>query len=142
MSTVGRCFETRLFKNLSNHIFCSLLFRKYVTDEDHISFWKCSIVDVDLRHGAKKWEFFFCFLDNCTWIEWGNFFLLRREYLLSAVNAITNTPRISDTLRRTFSKTTFEKGMKQYDGSVEVQFFRLFNMFTLARYSKLGFLEV
>ena len=105
-------------------------------------FWKCSIVDVDLRYGAKKWEFCFCFLDNCTWIEWGNFFLLRREYLLAAVNAITNTPRISDTLRRTFSKTTFEKGMKQYDGSAGVHFCRLFNMFTLARYSKLGFLEV
>ena len=43
----------------------------------------------------------------------------------SAVNVLTNTPRISDTLRRIFSDSIFAKVKKQYDGSALVQVYRL-----------------
>ena len=75
-----------------------------------------------------------CFLDNCSWIGCGKFFLLRREYFPSTVNVLTNTHRISEPLTLTFSNTIFAKVIKQYDGSAVVHFFRLFNMLTVPRY--------
>ena len=37
---------------------------------------------------------FCCFLDNFNWIGCVKLFLLRREYLSSAVNALTNSPKV------------------------------------------------
>ena len=62
-----------------------------------IFFSKCSKFDVDFRYPAKNWQNIFCFLDYCSWIGCGKFFLLQRESLSSAVDVITKTPRISDT---------------------------------------------
>ena len=56
--------------------------------------------------------------------------------MTSAANMLTNTPRISDTLRQTFFNSLFAKVMKQYHGSAVVQFFRLFIMLTVARCSE------
>ena len=137
MFTVARCSEkTSLFKHLANHIFFSLQFENYINDVAHIFFWKCSIFDVDFRYAPKNWEIFSCFLDNCTWTECGKFFLLRGEKVSSAVSMITNTPRISNTLRPTFSKSTFANGMKQYDGRSAAEVFRHYNMLTVRRCSK------
>ena len=47
--------------------------------------------------------------------------VLGREHMSSAVSVLTNTPKISDTLRQTFE-------MKQYDESGAVQLFGLFSM--------------
>ena len=85
---------------------------------------------------SKKWRKNLFFLDNCSWIGSGKFSLLRREYLSSLVNVIANTPRISDTLRRTFSNSIFAKVIKVYDGSAVLQVFWLFMMLTLRRYSE------
>ena len=41
--------------------------------------------------------------DNCIWTGWRNFSLLWQEYLSSAINVLTNTPKISYlTLREVF----------------------------------------
>ena len=84
----------------------------------------------------------FRFLDNCSWIGCGKFFLLRREYLSSAVSVLTNTPNISDTVRRIISNSIFAKVMKKYDGSAVVQVFRLFNILTVARCSEARLLYI
>ena len=73
----------------------------------------------------------FCFSDNCIWICCGNFFLLRREYLSSAVNVLSNSPKISDILRWTFSNAISTKVMKQYDESALVKPLRRFKMLTV-----------
>ena len=127
MLPVGQCSEARLFRHLTNCIFCSLWFRKYITFEG------VTISTSDMEEKILK---IFSFLDNCSWIGCYKFFRLRREYLPSAINLLTNTSRISDTLRRTFSNSLFAKVMKQYDRSDVVQIFRLFYMLTVARCSE------
>ena len=134
MLTVASFFETRLLRHLTNHIFCSLEFWKYITYEGHLFSFKmfkpwCRF-PICSRKLKKK---ILSFLVSCSWIGCSKFLLLRREYLLSAVNVLTNTLRVSDKLRRTFPNTIFAKVMKQYDESAVVQFFRLFNMLTVAQ---------
>ena len=62
--------------------------------------WKYSKIDGDFKNGAENLEKVFCFLDNCVWIGWGTFYLLRRKYLSSAVNVLTNSSKISDITKR------------------------------------------
>ena len=95
--------------------------------------------DVDWRYPAKISEKNFCFLDNCNWVGCCNFFLLWRHYCSSTVILLTNTPRISDTLRRIFSNSVFAIVMKQYDHSALVHFFRPFNILTVKRCSETRF---
>ena len=68
--------------------------------------------------------------DNCS------LFLLRRAYLSWPADELTSTPKVSCILRQIFSNSIFAKMMKQYDGSAVAQFFRLYNMLTVARCSE------
>ena len=54
-------------------------------------FWKCSKFNVDFENGRKNLEKGFCFWDNCVRICCVKLSLLRREYLSSAVNVLTNS---------------------------------------------------
>ena len=56
---------------------------------------------------------------------------IMKRILVTAAYVGTNTPKIPDTLRRTFFNSIFAKVMKQYDESAVVQFFGLFNMFAV-----------
>ena len=136
MFTVARCSETRLFRQLNSHIAHSLSFRKYISFEGPLFFSKCSKFDVDFRYTAEKLEKIFRFLENYRWIACHKFFLIRGQYLSSAVHLLTKTPRILDPLRWTFSNSIFSKVMKQFDVTAVVQVFRLFNLLTVARCSK------
>ena len=54
-------------------------------------FWKCSKFKVDFENATKNWEKAFCFWDNCVRIGCIKLSLLRREYLSSGVNVLTNS---------------------------------------------------
>ena len=56
--------ETRLFRHSSNHLLHSLLFRKYISNDGHHFFSKCSIFDLHLNNDEKDSEKVFSFLDN------------------------------------------------------------------------------
>ena len=55
-----------------------------------IFFWKCSKFDLAFKNAETNWEYNFCFRDYCIWIGRFKLSLLRREYLWSAVNMLTN----------------------------------------------------
>ena len=54
-------------------------------------FGKCSKFNVDFKNGRKNPEKAFCFWDNGVRIGCVKLSLLRREYLSSAVNVLTNS---------------------------------------------------
>ena len=68
MLTFKRCFETGLFRHLTNHAFRSLLFRKYITYESHLFFRRCSKFDILFRNSARNSEKVSYFKCNCIWI--------------------------------------------------------------------------
>ena len=70
---------------------------------------------VDFRNGIKFWQKVIDFLDNCIWTGCGSFSLLWREYLPSAVNVLTNSPKISDQTKREI----FQLNLSQIDGKLK-----------------------
>ena len=72
------CFGVRKFKNTSavRVIFLLKLFK----------------VECKFRKCKQNWENIFRFWDNCIWKGCFILSLLRRHYLLSAVNGLTNSP--------------------------------------------------
>ena len=54
-------------------------------------FWKCSKFKVDFENAIKNWEKAFSFGDNCVQNGFVKLSLLRRGYLSSAVNVLTNS---------------------------------------------------
>ena len=92
-------------------------------------FSKCSKFDLVFRYAAKNSEKSFSFLDNDSWICCGKFFLLQGEYWSSAVNVLTNTPKVEDVTKTDiFQLNSCQSGA--------VQSFRLFNMLTVEGCSK------
>ena len=69
--------------------------------------------DLDSINGTKNWGKVFYFLDNCIWIISGKVSQYWREYLLSAANVLTKTPKISyinkGDILQTISPTADEK---------------------------------
>ena len=67
-------------------------------------FWKCSKLNLNFENAEKKknWEKVFAFWDNCIWRCCHKLSLLRREYLSSAVNVLTNSPVILHITERDF----------------------------------------
>ena len=86
--------EAILFWYLSNSVFGSPQFRKYVSYECHLFFWIFSKFYLDFKNVDKNWEKLFCFWDNCIWIGCCRYCLLRREYLSWAVNVLKNGLKI------------------------------------------------
>ena len=79
------------------------LWRSYI-------FWKCSKLNQIYKTETKKWENIFRFLYYCSWKSSYNIFLLRREYLLSAVSRLTNSPKIFHITERVFKPELPSKG--------------------------------
>ena len=55
---------------------------------------KCSKLNLNLGNAKRKSEIIFPFWDNCIWKCCNKLPLLRREYLSSAVNELTNSPNM------------------------------------------------
>ena len=62
--------------------------------------WKCSKFDVNLKNIENNWQKSFCLRDKCIWIGCVKLPLLRREYLSSAVNVLTNNLQIFHVTKR------------------------------------------
>ena len=62
--------------------------------------WECPKYNVDLENSKKIAEKSFCFRDKCIWICCVKLPLLRREYLLSAINVLTNSFKIFHVTKR------------------------------------------
>ena len=67
-----------------------------------IFFLKVFKIFFAFQKGRKSWEIFFCLWDNSVWIGCVKLSLLRREYLLSAVNALTNSLETLHITKRDF----------------------------------------
>ena len=67
MFTAHKCFDTGLFKHLSNPAFCSLTFHKKMNSESHLFF---QIIQnfMWIWEMQREIEKIFRFLDNCIWV--------------------------------------------------------------------------
>ena len=99
--------ETGFFRHLYNHLFRSPEFRKDILYQGHRFFWKCSKFNVDFKNPKKNQEWVFCFWDYSIWIGFVKLSLLRREYLSSAVNVLTNSLNILHSTNRQFFQLNF-----------------------------------
>ena len=70
-------------------------------------FWKCSKLNLNLENPKTDSENIFPFWDNCIWKSCNKLSLLRKEYLLSAPNGLTNSPKILHITQRDFFKLNF-----------------------------------
>ena len=68
--------------------------------ESHAFSSKYPNLNLNLQTTKKKKENIFRFSDNCIWKGCYKLSLLRREYLLLAVNELTNSPKILHITRR------------------------------------------
>ena len=91
--------EARLFTHLSNHVFRSPYFGNTYAMRV-IFFWKCLKFNLDLNNAQNNSEKAFCFWDKCIWICCVKILLLRREYLSSAVNYLTDSLKIFHVTKR------------------------------------------
>ena len=82
--------------------------------EDSPFFWKCSPFHVDFRKAIKNPEKIFYFKDNGVWTCRVKVCILRREYVFSAVNVLTNSPNILDLTKADF----FQLNLSQTHGKV------------------------
>ena len=69
-----------------------------------IFFWKMFEIKYKFRKYKKKLKKYFRFWDNCIWKCYYKLSLLRRDYLLSAVNGFTNSPKILHITQRDIFK--------------------------------------
>ena len=107
----GTAFRSGIFQT-----FILSPFSEKVISETHrlwgsCFFWKCSKFNVDFRNEQKNWEKVFFLWDNSIWIGSIKFRLLRREYLSSAVNVLTNCLKILHSTKLDF----FELNYRQID---------------------------
>ena len=96
--------ERILFRYLSNHVFGTPKFRKYIGYDGHLFFWKCSKFNVDFINEQKNWKKFFYLWDNKIIIGCVKLSLLRREYLSSTLIVLTNTVKILLSTKRAISR--------------------------------------
>ena len=99
MLLVEEFSQTGLFRHLSNHVFHSPYGQKYISYEGHL-FLKMFKIDSNFRKCKKKIEK--TVFDKCIWKCCNKLPLLRREYLSSAVNRLTNSPKILHITQRDF----------------------------------------
>ena len=69
----------------------------------------------------KNPEKVFCFKDNGVWTCCVKIFILRVEYVYSAVNVLTNGLIFQILLWQTFSSSIYPRFMEKYDNSSAVQ---------------------
>ena len=93
--------EIGLFRHLSNHVFRVRNFGN--TNAVRVIFFsKNSKFNLDFKKGAKNWENFFCFWQNCMWTATVKLSLLRTGYFSSATNVLATSPKIWDINKRDF----------------------------------------
>ena len=98
--------ETGLFRDLSNHVFRSLRF-KNTSGRRVISFEKIFKIEFKFRKWKKILPIIFCFWDNSIWKCCYKLSLIRREYLLLALNGLTNSPKILHITQRNYFNLNF-----------------------------------
>ena len=91
-----------------------------------IFFSKYLKIDVKFRNAGNNWVKNFFVLDKRIWIGSGTLFLLRGEYLSSAVIVLKNSPKISDVTKRDIFQFNFLRVMEKCDKSAFVQISSLF----------------
>ena len=94
--------ETGLFRHLSNHVFRSPVSSKMHQLSLPSFYWTCSKFILNLENAKKSSENIFRSLHNSIWKCCNKLPLLRREYLSSAVNGLTNSPKILHITQRDF----------------------------------------
>ena len=72
-------------------------------------FWKSWKFNLDFKNAKKKkrWEENFRFWDHCISIGCNNMFLLKREYLSSSGNVLTNSLKILHITKRDFFQLNY-----------------------------------
>ena len=93
--------ETELFRLLSNHVFGGPQVQRYINYDGHLSFENVENW-IKIQEMKKNSENIFRFLDNFISKCCYKLALLRREYLLSAVNRLTNSRKILHIIQRLF----------------------------------------
>ena len=91
---------------------CNKVFLQSVISEIHklwgsFFFSKCSKVHLHFKNTEKNVRKCFCFIDNSIWIGYVELSMLRREYLSSAANDLTNGAEILDITNRDFFQLIF-----------------------------------
>ena len=93
-----------LFIDFLNHVFRSPQFREKHQLWLSSFFWKCCKFNSNFKNIETHLENVFFLWDNCIWIGCFKLFLLRREYLWSAVNMLTNIFKTLHVTNRDFSQ--------------------------------------
>ena len=104
---------TGAFRHLSKPVFRCREFRKYRRYVVRF-FKKCWKFTVDSKNEEKNWEKMFCFWDKCIWIVCIELSLLRREYLSSAVNLLTESLKTFHVTKKNFSNSLTFRVINQY----------------------------
>ena len=117
--------ETRFSGHLFNDIFRSPWVRKNIRYEGYI-FWKVLKIESIFRKLKRKLETIFRFCDNCIWKCCDKLSLLKREYLLSDVNGLRNSPGILHIIRETFWTGIAFAGINKYGKGAVVQLWTVF----------------
>ena len=87
---------------------------------------KCSKFNVDFKTAEENWVKVFCLCYNCIWICCIKLSLLRREYLSSEVNVWTNSLKIFQSVKVTFSNSILFVVIKKYDKGATVMIWTVF----------------
>ena len=77
--------------------------------------------NLDFENPLKNWGKVFCFRDNCVWIGIIKLSLLRRGYLSFVRNVLTSCPKISMSIRETFSNSIDLSVINEYDKGAVMQ---------------------
>ena len=98
--------KTGVFRNLSNHLFRSPYFRKYISYEDQL-FLKMLKIHCKFHKRIEKWEKICCSWERRIWSGCFKFSLLRREYLSLGVNVLRNSLKILHVTKRDFFQLNY-----------------------------------
>ena len=95
----------RVFLNGTFQAYIQLRFSESLISEIHLLwgsyfFLKCSKLNVDFWNAKKLEKPHFCFCNNCIWIGCFKLSPLRRQYLSSAVNVLTNSYKVLHITKR------------------------------------------
>ena len=125
MLILKACSETTLFTECSDEVFHSLELRRYISYDHHL-FLKMFKILCRFQKLKKKLRKFFQFSDNCIWIGSCKLSQSSTGYLSSAVNVLTNSPKISPIIRGEISKSTSLRMMKKHDKSALMEISEVF----------------
>ena len=92
--------ETELFRLLSNHVFRCPQVKKYISYDGHRFCFKMLKIESKFIKWEKNSENIFRFWDNFISKCCYKLALLRRKYLLSAFNGLTNSLKILNITQR------------------------------------------